>query len=608
MRKVELALSMLSELTEPSLVPGDTVRLGNIADRVAKGEPERVMVADRQGVIIADSKHELYDRTIAAIRTVKQSGRRNIARKGNIWEGAAPVRDYRGLMAGIVYVTFSTRPMDQALMESTKAVLTFAGVAILLGILVAYGLGRYLSASLVPLLAGIRRTASGNFQSSIPRTGMIELDEIGQAFNWMSGLVGRQVQILETLNQLATSLTAAKTLEQFDSALHSACSTLVEGSAFLLSGDPRTGVLTLLAEERPMRRVTRTGAAFLAANERRAIRIGRNAELQPGYEVAEGVNLDSGIVAPLVTPYGETVGVLVAQFDPVQRSSPDEQNEAAVLAVANLAAPILATLVRSWTQEKVLETLKEVLLPEAVPQPEGLELFACFEPAEAPSEFGGDYYDVLPLGEHIWGFAIGDVTGHGLDAGRYTAMAKYVVRSFALEYRSPAKTISQADKALAAQMDELHFVTILFAVLNVREQNLTYCCAGHPPGLLYSPASESFRELQAGGGLIGYGLSTRFEEETVNIQTGDLLLLYTDGILEARLGNEQYGMERLKAVVSDNARRSLKNIARAVTDDVRNFTGNLVRDDMALLLVRVVERPDGNQEQGRLSDLTDGES
>lgn len=404
----------------------------------------------------------------------------------------------------------------------------------------------------------------------------------------------RSNEQLRALNQLATNLTAAKTLEQFASILQSACHTLVGGKAFLMSGDPHTGGLTLPAEENPTLRVKHKNAAFLAANQKRVITIGRDAELQPSYEVTEGVHLDSGLVAPLTTPYGETAGVLVVEFDPKERPSPDSQDEATVLAVSNLSAPILATLVRSWTQEKVMKALREILLPEAIPQPEGLEVYACFEPVEAPSMLGGDYYDVLPLGEHTWGFAIGDVTGHGLDAGRYTAMAKYVVRSFALEYRSPAKTISQADRTLAAQMDELHFATIFFAVLDMRQNDLTYCCAGHPPGLLYSPASESLRELRVGGGLVGSDLSIGFEEERINLQAGDMLLLYTDGIMEARRGDEEYGTQRLETAVRENAGRSLKNIARAVIDDVRDFAQNLVRDDMALLLVRVPERPDGD--------------
>ena len=381
-----------------------------------------------------------------------------------------------------------------------------------------------------------------------------------------------------------------KTLKQFDATLQSACQTLVGGRAFLLSGDPHTGGLMLPAEDNAMRRVTHKGAAFLAANQARVITIGRDAELQPGSEVASGVQLDSGLVAPLITLSRETAGVLVVEFNPRERPSPDKQDEATVLAVANLAAPILETLVRSWTQEKAMQALREILLPEAIPQPEGLEVYALFEPAEAPSGLGGDYYDVLPLGEHTWGFAIGDVTGHGLDAGRHTAMAKYVVRSFALEYRSPAKTILQADKTLAAQMDELHFVTIFLAMLDTQENNLTYCCAGHPPGLLYSPASESIRQLRVGGGLVGYGLGTGFEEESIKLQAGDMLLLCTDGILEARRGDEEYGIQRLEAVIRGNAKRSLKNVARAVIDEVRAFTQNLVRDDMALLLVRMPGR------------------
>lgn len=591
-RRVELALSMLSEMVEPPLGQGDTLALADVADRAAKGQPDRVCVADRHGLVLVDSRHELYGSSNSELLKVARTHRRYVARVGDEWKGAAPVRDYRGRMSGIVYVSFSARPMDEANAQVSRGVLMFALCLTGLGALVAYLLGFYVSAALSPLLAAIRRTASRDFETTVPRTGLSELDEIGRALDSMTRLVGNEVRNLETLNQLASNLTSATTLEQFADQLRVACKSLVNGDALLLSGDPRMGIMELVGDVLPKRPVTHECAAFQAVNEMRPISIGVDDESPPGSRVVERTNFESGIVAPLITPDHRAVGALAVEFSAAERPSPTRQDETLVMAVANLAAPVLATLVRAWTQEKAMAALSEILLPEQVPQPEGLEIFAEFEPAEVSSGLGGDYYDVLPLRGDLWGIAIGDVSGKGLDAGRYTAMTKYVVRSFALEYGSPAEIVQHTDETLSAQMEEMRFVTLFYCTVDVKQQTVSYCCAGHLPGLLYRAALDDVEELSVGGGVLGCGGcagTLPYEQETVHLEKGDALLLCTDGIVEAKHGQEEYGTERLKALVRANARRSLKNIARAIVDDVRVFAHNVVRDDMTLVLLRLAE-------------------
>ena len=588
-RRVELALSMLSEMAGPPLGQGDVLALADVAEKAARGQPERVCVADMHGIVLADSKHELYDRTIPVLGTVVKSRKRYVARTGDSWQGAAPVVDYRGHLSGVVYVAFPARPMDEANAQVTRDVAVFALCLAGAGALAAYIMGFYFSAALSPLLAAIRKTASGDYQSTIRHTGMSELDEIGRAFDRMTGLVGSEVRNLGTLNQLAANLTAAKTIEEFADTLQTACRTLVDGSASLLSGDPRMGVVELVGAESPKRRVTHESAAFLAVNERRPVLIGQGSELPPDSLVAEQMTFGSGIVAPLITPDRAAVGALAIEIRAASRPSPDRQDEATIMTVANLAAPILATLVRASTQEKAMAALAEILQPEEIQQPAGLDIHASFEPAEVSSGLGGDYYDVFPLSGDTWGVAMGDVSGKGLDAARYTAMTKYVLRSFALEHTSPAEIMSHTDEALSAQMGETRFVTLFYCLVDPKHQTIVYCCGGHLPGLLYRAESDDITELSVGGGVVGMGCgeTSVYKQDTVWLKQGDTVLLYTDGITEARSVHEEYGMERLKAVVRANARRSLKNIAVAVMSDVREFAQNVARDDMTLVLLRL---------------------
>lgn len=603
-KRVELALSMLSEMVGPPLSQGDIFGLVYVVDRAEKGQPGRIMVADTHGIILADSKHEMYDRTNRALGLVAKTDRNYVARIGDLWEGARPVRDYRGRPSGIVYISFSARQMDEANAQVTREVTLMAFFLTCFGALVAYLLGFYFSKALQPLLAAIRKTAGGEFESTVPNTGVSEMDEIGQAFNRMTSLVGSEVRNLGILNRLATDLTAAVTLEQFAELLQNACRTLADGTASLLSGDPRTGFLAFVREEARKCPIRPEHAAFLAVNERRPVSIGSESGQVPYSEVVGGMAFVSGVVAPLITPDSTAVGVLAVEFDSDNHPTPDRQDETTVMAVANLAAPILATLARALAQQEARAALAEILLPEEVPQPEGMEVFASSVPAEVSSGLGGDYYDVLALDDNLWGIAIGDVSGKGIEAGRYTAMTKYVVRSFALEHGSPAETVSHADAALSAQMEETRFVTLFYCIVDLKADTLTYCCAGHLPGLLYRIESGEIEELPVGGGVVGCsgcGIDRTFQQEVLQLQRGDILLLYTDGVIEARHDHEEYGLERLKTAIKSNAQRSLKNLAKTISDDARDFAGNVLRDDLTLVLLRLTDETEARSK-------ADGES
>lgn len=587
LRKVELALSMLSQTASPYLRQGDILELAYIADQTALGQPVRVCVADRHGIILADSDHELYGESLPAIKAAMRTGRRYVSSSGGILRGASAAREQYEPPAGYVYVELSTEPMSQTLREVRRSAIVFAIASIALAVLVAYATGRHVSRSLSPLLQGIRSTAGGAFEATIPTTGMTELDEIGRALNKMARLVGRQVQDLATFNELAAKLSASGTPEQFAATLDETCRSLLPASASLLLGDPTTGATVLVNGEPPNRRVTPECAAFRAVDERRSLIIGRSGELAPGAQVAEGVRVASAVVVPMTSPDKDPVGVLAVVFEPEQRPTPARRDVETVTAVANQAGPVLAALTRSWSSQKAVGALREILLPEAIPQPSGLEVFGYFEPAEAEFGLGGDYYDVLQVTDDVWAFAIGDVSGKGLDAGRYTAMTKYVIRSYALEYRSPAKAMAHAERTLAVQMGEPHFVTVFLGAIDTVRDTLTYCCAGHIPGILHSPESGETRELREGGGLVGFGLSPAYTEETTPLRPGDVLLLCTDGITEARRNSEEYGLDRLKGVLRANAHGSLEEIATNVREDVRAFSGNIARDDITLLLARV---------------------
>ncbi|MDO8685031.1 MAG: SpoIIE family protein phosphatase [Armatimonadota bacterium] len=588
--KIEVALSMLEEMSTVPLQEGDVLTLAGIADHAAKGRPSRVCIADRYGQILADSAHRGYDQTKPVIQSAMNARRQVIIRSGKYWEAAAPVIDHSGRLMGVVYTAFSTRSFDEALRRVSNTVFVFAVLSIIMGGVIAFAYGKRLSASFTPLLTAIRRTAAGGFGSTIPKSGVSELDEIGRAFNRMSVIVERRMSDLERLNQMAAELSTARTVDEFIASVDGVLGSLSGNDRKVMLGDPRSGVLRVAGEEETIAHVAPTSAASIAARERRAMSIGMKGDLAPGSSIIEGLSPDSAIVAPMVTPDEETVGVLIVTYDWREVPSPAKEDIANIAAMANLAAPSLAAIERSQTQEKGMEALREILTPDLPPESDWIEAHAVYEPAEKSSGIGGDYYDIIELGPETLGFAIGDVSGKGMDAGRYTAMAKYAVRSFALEGWSPSHTLIRAGAALDAQLDDVMFITIFFAALDVKTGRLRYSCAGHPPALLFSRNSGDVTELSIGGGAIGVGDPAGFTEGSVDVEPGDLLLLYTDGVIEAGPAEEQYGVDRLKNVLGHHGTKSLDSLSQIIVNDVRSHASGILKDDLALVLIRVKGR------------------
>jgi serine phosphatase RsbU (regulator of sigma subunit) len=510
-----------------------------------------------------------------------------IVKTGGYWESAAPVIDERDRLAGVVYMTFSSRPYDQALKTITRTVLTFALVSIILAAVVAYLFGSYLSSLFIPLIATIRRSAVGELGSRTPLVGVKELDEVGTAYNRMSFLVDRRVRDLERLNQMTADLPRSKSVEDFAASLSSTCSMLVpRGVCALLVGDPTSGILRLIGDKVELKHVTPACGVSIAAREHRTISIGVESDFPPGTQVAEGVRPESAITSPMITLDEGTVGAILVTFDENDIPSPPEIDIASVATIANLAAPILASMQRVKAQDQAVEALKDILIPDTPTDLIGAEVHTRYEPAEKLTGFGGDYYDVLEIEDNFWGIVIGDVSGHGLDAGRYTAMAKYVIRSYALETSSPGDILTRANTALVAQMGGYMFISVFLATLDLNTHKLTYSCAGHPPALFYSKSNGTIRELDVGGSVLGITAGINYDEESIDMYGDDLLVLYTDGIIEARRHTELYGTERLIALIKENASKDLPDIANIIVDDVRTFAEGRFLDDLAMVMIR----------------------
>ena len=237
---------------------------------------------------------------------------------------------------------------------------------------------------------------------------------------------------------------------------------------------------------------------------------------------------------------------------------------------------------------EVAETLQASLLPARLPSNvPGLEFGAAYAPATQWQEISGDFYDVFPS-KSGWAIAIGDVCGKGQEAAAMTAAARHAIRALAHVHDSPEEVLAAANEVLLAGDYDERFVSVKLAFIERGERRVwvRLAGAGHP-GPAIVRADGRVEVLDGDGlplGLFGGAEPSRQELE---LDEGDLLFLYTDGVTEARNADQEYFDERLTDALAATAGRSAAHTVRAVQELVTAFSDDELRDDVTILAVKV---------------------
>lgn len=236
-------------------------------------------------------------------------------------------------------------------------------------------------------------------------------------------------------------------------------------------------------------------------------------------------------------------------------------------------------------QEQELEQAREIqqsLLPEQIPQVAGFEIDGAWEPARM---VGGDYFDVIRLGETKVGICIADVVGKSVSAALLMANVQASLRAFAADSVSPSVLCSRVNSVLSSTLTSGKFVTLFYGVLDAERATLTYTNAGHLPPVLLTPDGE-VRRLDTGGALLGVFPKWKYEESMVQLGSGDRILLFTDGITEASLpGGEEFGEERLVRCAARCEGKSAAELTARLLDDVKHFCAFQLADDATLIVI-----------------------
>jgi sigma-B regulation protein RsbU (phosphoserine phosphatase) len=220
----------------------------------------------------------------------------------------------------------------------------------------------------------------------------------------------------------------------------------------------------------------------------------------------------------------------------------------------------------------------------AFPHRSDFDVHAALHPAR---EVGGDFYDLFLIDDNHFCFCVGDVSGKGVPAALFMAVTKTLIKSRAANDLSPASILSHVNTELAQRNESCMFVTVFLAILDLRRGELSYSNAGHNPPYLKRSSGELIRIDQRHGPIIGAAEGLAYKQDRLNLSTGDLVFLYTDGVTEAmNAGNELYTEERLKNLLSARTFSSVEEVVQAGTDDVWAFQGDAEQaDDVTVLSV-----------------------
>lgn len=243
--------------------------------------------------------------------------------------------------------------------------------------------------------------------------------------------------------------------------------------------------------------------------------------------------------------------------------------------------------VEKGRMERELQMAREVqvsLIPSTTPTIPGWDLAACWKPAH---EVSGDFYDFIPISAGKFGIVIADVSDKGMPAALFMTLSRSVIRSVVGQNARLDEEISKANHLIWRDSQEGMFISLFYAMLQSHSGEVTYVNAGHNPPLLLRYAGKDIEQLSRTGMAAGVEGDSHYSQASVSLAEGDYLVMFTDGVTDAQIGDEPFGEERLKATIRKHAGKSAHGMIEALEKEVCIFSDNGVPvDDVTLLVAR----------------------
>jgi len=318
--------------------------------------------------------------------------------------------------------------------------------------------------------------------------------------------------------------------------------------------------------------------------ERAPFRLRRKMKLGEGNELLEPF-LErgwTGAVVPVATPAEVIASLSVFSFRPGSPITAETVD--AAVAIGSQAALAIDNARLYQQQKEFADTMQRSLLPRSRPATAGLEVGEVYE-SSARVDVGGDLYDFVTLDDGRLAVVLGDVTGHGVEATADMAMAKFVFRSLAREHPHPGAFLAAANDVIVDEIAAGKFITMTYLVIDGERGEVACASAGHPPPRVVD-GDGSVSGLEVRGLALGIDSGQEYEEMRLELPPGAAIVVYTDGVIEARRGGELYGLERLDALLHGHRKLAPWALARAIADDCRGFADGELSDDLAVVVIR----------------------
>ena len=363
--------------------------------------------------------------------------------------------------------------------------------------------------------------------------------------------------------------------------------------AFKFRPQKRTSFLRTVPEDEIPTSISRTIVEYVLGQKKAVLSqdAGNDKNLPSSGSIAD-LKIRSVMCVPLLTPDNKALGIL--QLDTSDRRQFNEDDLDVLTAVASQAAVSIqnASMLESLLERerlnrdlKIAEQVQKRFLPQVVPTVEGYEFFAHYQPTY---EVGGDYYDFVPLSGDRMAVALGDVAGKGVAAALMMAKFSGDTRYCMMTENAPAPTANRLNNLLCAAGIEDKFITLCLCVLDAPARKLTLTSAGHTPVLIRRADGRVDEVGQEVSGVpLGIMEDSVYEQAEVQLNQGDVVVIYSDGVTDARSpGDELYDHQNNHRLVKRLAQLSGGPVAvgRAILQDIREFSaGHSQADDITLV-------------------------
>jgi sigma-B regulation protein RsbU (phosphoserine phosphatase) len=235
--------------------------------------------------------------------------------------------------------------------------------------------------------------------------------------------------------------------------------------------------------------------------------------------------------------------------------------------------------------------LQQTFIPPSAPLVPGLDVAGAYRPAGDGSEVGGDFYDVFQVGDDEWIVTVGDVCGKGVEAAVLTAFVRYSLRGLAVQHNDPSQILRALNTAMLAHGADRFCTLVVMRLLKEDDHWLvTISSAGHPLPVLIT-ADGDVAEIGPAGSLVGVLTHPQLDDERHVLSVGDTLLLYTDGVTEARASSGSFGLPGIVSVIQSGP-ASAPDLTHRLLDQVLSFQDGTARDDIAIVALSVAPPSD----------------